>query len=168
MHLKNKISQRTLFLTALFVIIFALSGCAGSSNSFIEKEVNPQINVFDVQLFMDEPKVHEVIGSQGEKAMCVYGYEYTYADKNINIGFNAETQQARRVTTRNPDTSIFAIKPGTELGKVYEVLKANGFTQEAASKYRFHKENVIFSIISMHGTHADGITIEIDPDQKAE
>lgn len=165
MLLKNKNGYKYFLLTALLVLTFAISGCT-SSSTFIEKDVNPEIDVSGVQLLMDEQKVHEAIGSQGEKAMCVYGYEYTYADKNINIGFNSETQQVRRVTTKNPGTSVFDIKPGMELSETYKMLKENGFTQEAESKYRFHKENVIFSIISMHGTHADGLSIEIDPDQK--
>lgn len=167
MPLKNRLYKKYPLLAVLFLLICALSGCTASSNSFIEKEVNPQINVLGVQLLMDEAKVNEIIGSKGEKAMCVYGYENAYADQNINIGFNAGTQQIRRITSKNPDTSIYGIKPGTELAKAYEAIKAQGFTQEADSKYRFQKENVIFSIISMHGTQADGVSIEINPDQEA-
>ena len=164
MNYKNKIANRTILTVSLLLMLFVLSGCADSSSSFIKNDVNPQINVFGVQLLMDEQKVHESVGSKGEKAMCVYGYEYAYADKNINIGFNSQTQQVRRVTTRNPDTAIYGIKPGAELSQAYEIIAAEGFTKDADSKYSFHKENIILSIISMHGTHADGLNIEINPD----
>lgn len=166
MNLSNKVTNKYTLLASLLFMLFVFSGCANANNSFIEKEVNPQINVFEVQLLMDEQKVHETVGSKGEKAMCVYGYEYTYADKNINIGFNSETQQVRRVTTRNPDTAIYGIKPGVELAQAYEIMADKGFTKDAASKYRFQKENIIFSIISMKGTHADGLNIEINPDKE--
>ena len=51
---------------------------------------------------MDESDVHEAIPTKGEKAMCIYGYEYEYAESLVNIGFNSETEKVRRVTTKNP------------------------------------------------------------------
>jgi len=168
MNFKNKATNRYILSAFLLLMLFMAAGCTGTDSSFIKKEVNPQINVLGVQLFMDESKVHETVGSKGEKAMCVYGYEYNYEDQRINIGFNSQTQQVRRVTTRNPDTSIYGIKPGAELSKAYDTIASNGYTREEDSKYRFHKENIILSITSMKGTHADGLTIEIDPDQKTE
>jgi len=147
-------------------MVLTVSGCNGSSNSFIDKEVNPQIDVFGVKLMMDEAKVNDLLGTNGEKAMCVYGYEYDYADKEINIGYNAESSQVRRITSKNPETSIYGVKPGAKLAEAKKVLSANGFKKSANSKYKFSKENVNFSIISMKGTKADGLTIEISPDQK--
>ena len=141
-----------------------LAGCGSSASSFIEKEANPNINVLGIKLDMAEAKVHELTGVQGEKAMCIYGYEYEYADKLINVGFKSDKGTVRRVTTKNPDTSIYGIKPGTELAEAYSKINANGFTRDDISKYKFYKDNIIFSIISMKGTNADGISIEIKPD----
>lgn len=166
MKLKNKTARLSLLAALMLMFTAVFTGCAGSSDSLIEKEVNPQIDVYGVKIYMDEQKVHESVGSQGERAMCVYGYEYEYADKDINIGFNAETKQVRRVGTKNPETSIYGIKPGVDLETAYKALETNGFAKDEDSKYVFRKENVIFTITSMKGTNADGLTIELDPNQK--
>jgi len=147
-------------------MLLTISGCTKSSDSFIEKQVNPQIEVFGVKLMMDEAKVNELLGSKGEKAMCVYGYEYDYTDDGINIGYSSKSNQVRRITSKNPETSIYGIKPGMELAKAYKTLSANGFKESNESKYVYSKENIIFSIISMKSTNADGLTIEIKPDEK--
>lgn len=141
-----------------------LAGCGSSTDSFIVKEVNPSIDVFGIKLNMPESKVHESAGSKGEKAMCIYGYEYDYADKLINIGFKSDKGTVRRITTKNPDTSIYGIKPGTELANANAQISATGFVKDDSSNYKFHKDNIIITIISMKDTYADGITIEINPD----
>lgn len=151
------------FLLSL-VLLLIMTGCGSTKNTFIDKEVNPQIDVFGVKLNMDESSVHSAIGSNGEKAMCINGYEFEYAEKKINVGFNLDTKKARRITSKNPETSIYGIKPGTELNEAYKALTSNGFIKDESSKYKFHKENILVSIISMKGTHADGISVEINPE----
>jgi len=69
-----------------------LAGCGALSEAYLEKEVNPKIDVLGVKLNMAESNVHESIGSKGEKAMCIYGYEYGYSDKLVNIGFREPTR----------------------------------------------------------------------------
>lgn len=165
MQWKNRTSD-LIILVAIILITVVLAGCGVSAEAFIEKEVNSKIDVLGVKLDMAESKVHESIGAKGEKAMCIYGYEYGYEDKLINIGFNSETGRVRRITTKNPETSIYGIKPGTELEQANKTIDLNGFKKDDSSKYRFYKENIILSIISMKGTHANGITIEINPDHK--
>ena len=89
------------------MLLAFLTGCGNGEGAFISEEVNPQINVFYVQIDMDESDVHKNIPTKGEKAMCVYGYEYEYGQSLVNIGFNSETEKVRRVTTKNQDTSIY-------------------------------------------------------------
>ena len=72
MKLKNK----PLFtLLIIFILLTILTGCNNEEDVFISEEVNPQINVFNVQIYMDEPDVHKAIPTKGKKAMCIYGYE---------------------------------------------------------------------------------------------
>jgi len=99
MNWRNKTVTRRVTQSLLLLIFLAVAGCSDEGDSFIKNEINPQINVSGIQLIMDESKVHEMVGSKGEKAMCVYGYEYGYTDQHINIGFNSQTKQVRRVTT---------------------------------------------------------------------
>jgi hypothetical protein len=149
-------------MAVILITAIVLSGCE-SSSSFIDKEINPNINVLGIKLNMPETKVHELAGSKGEKAMCINGYEYTYADKLINIGFDIDQGKVRRVTTKNPETFIFGIKPGTDLASAYAQVNNNSFSKDKASEFKFHKENIMLTIISMKGTMADGVTIEINP-----
>lgn len=162
--MKNRKILLFVWAALILIMVAGLAGCGSSASSFIDKEVNPNINVLGIKLNMAESKVHESAGSQGEKAMCIYGYEYEYADKLINIGFKSDKGIVRRITTKNPDTTIYGIKPGTELAEAYAKIDANGFTKDDISKYRFYKDTIILSIISMKGTNADGVTIEIKPD----
>jgi len=141
-----------------------LTGCGNEEDAFVSEEVNPQINVFNVQIYMDESDVHEAISTKGEKAMCIYGYEYEYVQSRVNIGFNSETEKVRRVSTKNPDTSIYGIVPGTKLDEVYKTMDSNGFSKSEISKYIFYKEKMRLTLISMKGTHADGVIVEINPE----
>lgn len=137
-----------------------LWGC-GSSDSFLEEEINPKIDVLGIKLGMQEDQVHELAGSKGEKAMCINGYEYQYADKLINIGFTIDESKVRRVTTKNPDTSIFGIKPETELtADTVALLEQAGFTKDSASDFKYYKENVMVTVISLHGDRVEGVAIE--------
>jgi len=160
MKFKNKRLNATLLLITL---LFVLTGCKSKTDSFIN-EVNSQINVLGVNLNMPESEVHKIVGSSGERAMCVYGYEYEFMDKQINVGFNSNTEKTRRITTKNPETSIYGIKPGVSLEEAYSIIEQNGFKKSDDSKYIFYKENIILTLISMKGINADGITIEIKPE----
>ena len=160
-----KLKSKFLFtLLTFFIVLAIVTGCGNAEDAFISEEVNPQINVFNVQIHMNESDVQEAIPTKGEKAMCVYGYEYEYADSLVNIGFNSETEKVRRVTTKNPDTSIYGIVPGTELEEAYKIIDSQGFSKSESSKYIFYKENIRLTITSMKGTHADGVTVEINPE----
>ena len=145
---------------ALVLAVVMLWGCS-SSDPFLEEEINPNIDVLGIKLGMQEDQVHELAGSIGEKAMCINGYEYQYADKLINIGFTIDESKVRRVTTKNPDTSIFGIQPGMELAAAAAQLDQFGFTKDQTSEFKFHKETVMLTLISMHGDLADGVSIEL-------
>lgn len=157
-------SKTYLALVTVFLLLTGLAGCGNNADAFITEEVNPQIKVFGVQLNMEEPKVHEAVPTEGEEAMCIYGYEYEYVDSRVNIGFDAETRKVRRVTTKNPDTSIYGIVPGATLEEANQILDSHGFTKSDKSEYIFYKENIRLTLISMKGTHADGVTVEINPE----
>lgn len=161
MKLKSKVPFA---LLTILILLTGLAGCGNNSEAFITEEVNPQIKVFDVQLNMAEPDVHEAIPTKGEEAMCIYGYEYEYEDSLVNIGFDGETNKVRRVTTKNPATSIYGIVPGATLAEANQILDSHGFSKSEDSKYMFYKENIRLTLISMKSSHADGVIVEINPE----
>lgn len=152
----------------MFVLIIlgtVLTGCENSNDAFI-KEVNSNINVLGVKLNMKEDQVKTLVGAQVTKEPCVSGYEFNYEDKFVNIGFKNEEGTVRRITTKNADTSIYGIKPGTTLEDAFAKVKEAGFANDSNSKYKFHKNNIILTVLSMKETNADGVTLELDPEQK--
>lgn len=161
MKLKNRISLVLVLFIAL-ISTYAMSGCNAQSK-FVKDEVNPAIEVMDVKLYMDEKEVHEKLKSPGEKAMCINGYEYEYSAQKVNVGFDSNTNKVRRITTKNPETSIYEIAPESSLDEAYKILKHKGFAKVGSSLYKYKKENVTFTIISMKNEIVDGVTIEIDP-----
>jgi len=155
-------------ILALFSILLLsavlMSGCGSSVSSLIKNDINPKIDVLGIKLGMTEDEVFKLAGTNGEKALCTQGYEYSYEDKKLNIGFNSETKTVRRVTTKNPETSIFGIKPGMTAEEAFAKAAEGGFTKDANSNVKFHRENITLTVISMDGTLADGVIIEIDPE----
>lgn len=150
-------------ISALLLSAAVMTGCGNSVSSFIKNDINPNINVLGIKLGMTEEEVFKLAGSDGEKALCTQGYEYAYSGKKLNIGFDTETKTVRRVTTKNPATSIFGITPGMTAEESFSKLQGKGFTKDAVSNYKFHKENISITVLSMEGTLADGVIIEIDP-----
>lgn len=161
MKLKSRFFKALSFIALATVL--ATAGCSALGNSFVEKEVNPKVDVMGVKLYMEEEEVEKAVGVKGEKAMCINGYEYGYIEENLNIGFNIDTDEVRRITTKNPETSIYGMHPGISLEKAYEIIESEGFEKYQDDKYKFVKEDIILSIISMKGSLADGISIEIKP-----
>jgi predicted small secreted protein len=152
------------FISVLLLASLVLTGCGNSASTFIKDKINPNIDVLGIQLGMTEEEVFKLAGSDGEKALCTQGYEYAYSEKKLNIGFNSETKTVRRVTTKNPDTTIFGIKPGMTVGEAFTKIDGIGFTKDSVSNYKFHNENVTLTVLSMDGAQADGVIIEIDPE----
>ncbi|TJX12942.1 hypothetical protein E9840_11435 [Tissierella creatinini] len=159
--LKNKFVCTILIV---LLIMAVLTACSSSESPFITDEVNPQIDVYGVQIYMPEEEVHKLIPTEGEEAQCIYGYEYQYEESLVNIGFNSDTKEVRRVSTKNPDTSIYGVVPGMELEEAYTIIDSHGFTKSETSEDMFYKENIRMTLISMKGTLADGIIVEINPE----
>ena len=162
--MKNNQTGLTIWMTIILVMVTVMADCGSSNSSFINKEINPNIDVFGIKLNVPESEVHKLAGSKSEKSMCINGYEYDYTDKLINMGFDIDRGKVRRVTTKNPSTSIFGITPGMDLTGAYAHVKDSGFIKDSSSEFKFNKKNIILTIISMKGVKADGITIEINPD----
>lgn len=150
-------------ISALLLSAAVMTGCGNSVSTFIKNDINPNINVLGIKLGMTEEEVFKLAGTDGEKALCTQGYEYAYSGKQLNIGFDTDTKTVRRITTKNPTTSVFGIAPGMTAEEAFSKIQGSGFTKDSASDYKFHKENITITVLSMEGTLADGLTIEIDP-----
>ena len=142
---------------ALFIIT---TGCSATEKTYAS-EANPSIAVEDLKLLMTEDEVFEILGTDGEHAPCVYGYEYNYDEKGINVGFRNGKSTLRRITFRKGQGSIYGIALGDTIESAKDKLKKAGLQSDDTSDFTFYVEDIYVSLLSKEGTDVDGITIEI-------
>lgn len=159
--MKKKIIIISVFVIGLFVCGYIFGMPYYKNVFYINKNVNPSIEASGIKLSIPESQVVEILGGAGEKAMCVYGYEYTYSDLGLNIGFRADNEQVRRITVTNNKDQIFGLKAGMTMEEARTILDRNGFVKDENSDFKFNKANTIITIKSLKGDMVDGITIEI-------
>ncbi len=128
---------------------------------YINKNINPNIEASGIKLSIPQSQVVKVLGYEGEKAMCVYGYEYTYEDLGLNIGFRADNERVRRITITNNKDQIYGLKIGMTVEEAKVIIDRNGFIKDEKSNFKFNKANTTIIIKSLEGDMVDGITIEI-------
>jgi hypothetical protein len=120
---KMKSNISILIMLALFLVP---AGCM-SKNIDTEK-VNAQINVFGVKLFSDVD-YKEINGVTASEEPCLKGYERSFDALDIVIGYGFN-KRIRKITTRNPNTSIFSIKPGMAFEEGKQEILIAGFTED--------------------------------------
>lgn len=150
-----------LIIIGLLLVVFWSKPNLLDKNNLAIKEVNQNINVMNLKLLMPEKEVLKTLGYKGEEAMCVSGYEYKYDQLELNVGFNIDTDQIRRITVTNEHGDIYGIKKGLPFTEASSLIKSKGFTKEENSLSKFKKDNIRVTIISQQGTSVDGVSVEI-------
>lgn len=144
----------------LTLIIGLFTGCNSSKeDKFISEEINPNINMFGIKLLMEEKKVLDILGGEGEHSPCVYGYERTYEDKNISIGFDKDSK-VRKIILKGSNEDLYGIKKGMDEDKAVDILKENGFNKEEDTS-RFVKDKIFIKILGDDNNKVKGTIIEI-------
>lgn len=160
MKQKNK-RKYIFFIFVLMLNLFLLSGCrSGPQLSETAKNVNSNISVSEMQLGMSEKSVIDLLGDDFEKSPCIIGYEYDYSDLNLNLGIDVDKMRLKRITFKNPDYSIYSMTVGTKCKEVTQILVENGFVNDGESKFKFVKEDVRITMLSMDGEEINGFTVE--------
>ncbi len=115
-------------LIAVPLLLFLLlTGCMGKQ---LERDkMDHQVNVFGVQLFSDRD-YKEINGVMAVEEPCLRGYERSFDALDITIGYGFD-KKIRKITTRNPATSMFGIKPGVALREGRQKILQAGFIEVA-------------------------------------
>lgn len=160
MQQKNKL--HTLFLTVILTLsILLLSGCnSGPELSETAETINNNVSIAGMQLGMKEKSVLDLIGTNFEKSPCIIGYEYEYSDLNLNLGIDIDNMSVKRITFNNPDYTVYSIPIGIKCAEGGKILSANGFVNDGESKFKFVKEDVRITMLSMDGETINGFTVE--------
>src|SRR5512138_298330 len=94
-----------------FVILFLSTGCI-SKNSGRDKVIG-EVNVFGVQL-LSETDYKEINGFVAAEEPCLRGYERSFDALDVTVGYGFN-KKIRKISTRNPGTTLFGVSPGMSL-----------------------------------------------------
>jgi hypothetical protein len=113
-------------LIALPLLLFLfLTGCMGKHLD--RDKMHDQVNVFGVQLFTDVD-FREINGITADEEPCLKGYERSFDALDITIGYGFN-KKIRKITTRNPGTTLFSINPGVTFREGKQKILQAGFTE---------------------------------------
>ncbi|WP_028829712.1 hypothetical protein [Proteocatella sphenisci] len=160
MQQKNK--RNSLFLTFIFTMsIFLLSGCnSGPELSETAETINSNVSIAGMQLGMKEKSVLDLIGANFEKSPCIIGYEYEYSDLNLNLGIDIDKMSVKRITFKNPEYTVYSMQIGIKCTEGAKILSEHGFVNDGESKFKFVKEDIRITMLSMNGETINGFTLE--------
>jgi hypothetical protein len=131
-----------------------LAGCLASP---VRSSLAPgQLDVYDVTLG-SLTDYREIRGVRGTDEPCLRGYERSFAELDIVLSYDRDGK-IRKITTRNPQNSMFGVHPGDSAASAMAKLRGAGFVENAPS--RFRKEGLLFSILVDGTGRLFGISLE--------
>lgn len=161
MKQKNKLISLSLAFVLMLCMVL-MNGCSSRPEiSETAAEINSNIDISGVQLGMEEKSVIKLLGEDFEKSPCIIGYEYAYSDPDINIGIDIDAMCVKRISSRNPECTVYSMPVGIKCTEGAEVLYENGFENDGDSKFKFVREDVRITMLSADGEAADGFTVEL-------
>lgn len=142
-----------LFRYSLLILAICTAGCMANQ---IRTDVSPRVQIFGVALHSDVD-YREIGGVQASEEPCLKGYERSFDKLDITIGYGFN-RKIRKITTRNPGTSVFGISPGMPAEDGERLARQAGLQGVAASRYQGMDINLILLV---DGTgKIFGITLE--------
>lgn len=160
--MKKKNNLKGLFIGLLCILLVGLSFIwfhTSKQNKFRDFH-NTQLAVDHIKLWMSEEDVFNLIKDRPQEEMCVYGYEFNFEDRQINLGFRMDDHTLRRITTKNPVDSLYGIQIGMDVATAKELIQSYGFSQDT-QKNRYKNDDLFFTIGSKQGQIVDFLIIEI-------
>jgi hypothetical protein len=138
-------------------LIFSLflSGCVGKHLD--GNRVNDQVNVFGVQ-FLSDVDHREINGIKAVEEPCLRGYERSFDALDITIGYGFD-KKTRKITTRNPATSLFGINPGVAFREGKQKVLQAGFV-EFAPPFTFRSNGYTLKFLVDDKDVIFGLTLE--------
>ena len=131
-----------------------LAGCLASP---ARSSLAPgQLDVYDVTLG-SSTDYQEIRGVRGTDEPCLRGYERSFAELDIVLGYGRD-RKIRKITTRNPQNSMFDVHPGDSAASAVARLRGAGFVEGAPS--RFRKEGLLLTILVDGTGRLFGMTLE--------
>lgn len=147
--------RRTLIVLSLL--------CAGCLGNGARSSLNPrQVDVFGVA-FAADTDYRELRGIKGVDEPCLRGFDRSFDDLDVVIGYDRKGR-VRKITTRNPQTSLFGVHPGDTAASAAAALRVAGFVDDGTPS-RFRNGGVALTVRADPAGRISGMTLEtVDPD----
>lgn len=138
------------------VIIFVSLCLIGCSLKQTGIDAAGQIQVFGIALYSGVD-YREINGDNATEEPCLQGYERSFDRLNLSIGYGHD-KKIRRISSRNPATSIFGIAPGMTEKEARLLALQAGLKEISPFTYRGDRINT--SILVDSNGAVFGIAIE--------
>jgi len=142
-------------ITVPLLLFLFLTGCMGKHLE--QDKMHDQVNVFGVQLFSDVD-YREINGVMAGEDPCLKGYERSFDALDITIGYGFN-KKIRKITTRNPGTSLFGINPGVTYREGKQKILQAGFI-EFAPPFTFRSNGYTLKLLVDDKDTIFGLTLE--------
>ena len=122
----------------------------------IRTEETRQIHVFEIELF-SAVDYQAIDGDTAIEEPCLKGYERSFEKLAITIGYGFN-KRIRKITSRNPATSLFGISPGMSAEVGSRLAQKAGLIQD--SPYRYRGKDITLSLLVDASDRVFGLTVE--------
>ena len=139
----------------LFLIFIILAGC--SQKHMVMDELLKQVDIFGVNLYSDIDYTR-INGVTADEEPCLRGYERSFDNLDISIGYGFD-KKIRRITTRNSSTTLFGIKPGMYFSEGKSKIKKAGFN-ELTPPFKFKAKQYSITFLVDEDDKIFGMTLE--------
>lgn len=139
--------------TALLLVAFSLGGCFANQARFDQAR---QVNVFGIELYSDSD-YREISGVTAREEPCLKGYERSFDPPDVTIGYGFD-RRIRKITTRNPKTSLFGISPGMPAAEAEQRALQAGL--QKVSSHRYQGNGISLFLLIDESGRLFGITLE--------
>lgn len=137
----------------LMITLFSVAGCSAKR---MNTELDRHFNVFGVAL--NSRVDYRVINDEAaSEEPCLRGYERSFDRLGISIGYGFDAR-VRRITTRNPATALFGIRPGMTAAEGKRVAQRAGLTEVA--DYAYQLDDISLLLLVDANGKVFGVTVE--------
>ena len=146
-------------LAILTFVLLVLAGCAMPESNEALLELNENLEFGGLLLGMTDDAMREELGEPDAENPMTSGMECSYQASDISAALD-DDGVIRRLSSKNGEFSLFGVKVGDELAAAGETLEEYGYTRDAASGYRYNKNEVQVILLTMDDKTVVGLTAE--------
>lgn len=140
-------------------LLTALAACAAPENHEALLELNDKSNFAGVMLGMTTTAMQEELGEADAVNPTNAGTEYMYQELDLSVLVDDE-QLIRRLSSKNPDLSIFDIKTGDTLAAAETILTDKGYSRDAAAGWRYNNNEIQIILLTIDDVSVVGFSAE--------